>query len=262
MNFWDPVDIEPGCTLFWQIGTLNLWVHKTEHELSVYHEETDNEPAPLICAETKTAPPDVRWHRWTIGQEKGRLRLKPVMPDRPVVVRPENDLTLCVGAEGVFYARIPFWIAVLDTCRTPENLLCEIPAKSLSNTWFGPNTTTGSLCYDMQTSARRSLEGVEPVEHRALCPVKMKNKSQAPFDFTRVCIHTAHLNIYSYKNRLWTSRVDLTYRGEGKQDIISYNDNWFAEGAEAQIVSERKLRVEGKLFRRSLDSLKSLSNVF
>ncbi len=262
MNFWETVDLELGTILHWQIGTLRLWALKSEQELCLYHEECDDEAAPLVCAGKEPLPDDVKWHRWALKGHTNKMVLKPVMPDKPVVVRPETDLNFFQGTEGICYARIPFWIAVMIGEQIPDQLVYEVPTKTLSNTWFGPDTTRGRLCYGMSTSARRSLEGVETANHRAICPVKLKNASEDVFEFQRLCIHTAYLNIYEHENALWTSRLELTFRGEGRQDMIAYNEEFFDDHQKPELISERRERPESKFFKRSLESLKSLTNIF
>ncbi len=262
MDFWNPVGIDKNQTLHWHIGALRLWIRRTGSELCIYHEETPEETSTLLCAADQPAPEDATWQRWSVGEESSKLQLKPVMPDRPVVVRPENALAFCKNVEEIFYARIPFRVSILTGEETAENLLWEIPTRTLSNTWFGPDTMRGELCYGMQSSARQSLEGVEPVAHRVICPVMLKNTSDGLFDLKRLCIYTQHLNVYCYAGKLWTSRQEITFRGENKRDQLQYNDKWFEEEGdeEAELVSERRTPVETRLFKRSMQSLQALVN--
>ncbi len=261
MKFWDPVGIEREQTLYWKIGVLSLWIRRCGSELWIYSEESGEETSELICAGAEPAPEEATWHRWSVAGMGDFLQLKPAMPDRPVVVRPEKALSFCKGVEEVFYARIPFWVSVLIGGETPDALLCRIPTVTLSNTWFGLDTTKGEICYGMQSSARQSLEGVDPVVHRMICPVRMANTSDDFFDVKRLCIHTRHLNIYHFRGQLWTSRQDITFRGEGKKDQLRFNDDWFGEDDEGvELVSECSSPVETKLFKRSMQGLKSLVN--
>ncbi len=257
-EFWEPFELREGRTLHWRIGPLRLWIRRTPVEICMSHEEDAGEPPGVVCAVEEDAPEEVNWCRWAVRDMAEPLRLKPLMPDRPVVVRPEAELSFRENSEGVFYARIPFWIAVMPADETVQKPFCVFPTRSLSNTWFGPDTTKGELCYAMQSSARRSLEGAEPMPYRAVCPIMIKNVSHDPCQFERLCIRTEHLSIYHYEGRLWTSRPEMTFRGENRAYHTSYNESWFGETELAELISEKRVPLEENFIQRSFGSLKAL----
>lgn len=261
MDFREPFEVKQGQTLHWRIGPLGIWIYRSDVELCVCSEEYHGDAPEQVCAEPANAPEDARWHRWNLEGMDGVFALRPVMPDRPVVVRPEAELSFCSRSEGVFFARIPFFVALYPCPDASGEPLCEIPTRTMSNTWFGPDTTRGELCYGMRTSARRSLEGVEPAGHLVICPIRLQNSSDEILDFERLSIRTEHLSIFSYKDRLWSSRIEMVFRGHKKNDQIKYNDAWFEVPEEAAVLSERRTPVVEKPFRLSLGGFRPLKNM-
>ncbi len=262
MDIWEPFDIESGQALYWKIGPLQLWIRRSEVETCIYHEESPEETFDTVVRGEEHPPEDIKWHRWALGDKSPPLILRPVMPDRPVVVRPEALLSVRENSTGVFYVRIPFRIAVKCADEDEAKTLCEIPTRTLSNTWFGPDTTRGELCYGMWSSVRISLQDVEPAPHRVVCPIVVNNMTNESFELERLCIRTEHLSIFDFEGKLWASRPEITFRGEGRQYLTSYNDDWFEDMEKVQVLSQRRTSLEENILRRSVDGLKSLKNIF
>jgi hypothetical protein len=52
------------------------------------------------------------------------------------------------------------------------------PTHRPSDTWFGPTTMTGELCYAIRTSVRLNLENLPARPGRAISVVQVKNQSR------------------------------------------------------------------------------------
>ena len=96
MDLWKSCKIADGQCLKLQIGPLHLWLHRQVDELLVAferREEIDMTSQKNGLTEIKEELPlDLSWSRWIIGKDQCKVKLVPMMPDRPVVVRPGSQV--------------------------------------------------------------------------------------------------------------------------------------------------------------------------
>ena len=254
---WKPAPIEDGQTLYWQIGPLKLWVSRCGHEWLVTSREDPEDEETVVTAGAEQVPKELEWRRWAGGEEANVVQLVPVTPTRPVVVRPRHPLAFPPGSDGIFYARIPVWVRI-TVGENQAVTLCEIPTLTLSNTWFGVDTTEGELCYAMKSAARADLKEVPPAPHRAVCTLTLKNGAENPLDFQRLCIRCEHLTIYGISGQLWSSQVALTYHGEGSESRVRYLEGQLQKREGAVVLSPPRTPVSGSLFAKSFAGLARL----
>ena len=258
---WQPATLEAGRTLHWQIGPLKIWLTHREKEWMLASQEEKGEEEALVIAEHQEAPEDVEWRRWAGTGSNSIVQLTPVMPDRPVVIRPRNPLTFPPGAGGTFYARIPVFVRVTvgqDRALT----LCDIPSVTLSNTWFGVDTTEGELCYAMRSTAPSQREEVIPRPHRAVCTLRLRNTAEEPLDFQRICLRVEHVTIYGTEGCMWSSEVSVSYRGQADESKIRYIEEPFKSREGSLVLGEPRTPPEGGMLARSFAGLLRLGNIF
>lgn len=207
----EPVSISDHQVRHWQIGTLSLWVQRSDNgEWLVAHKQVPGSDEALVEAEVLEAePPGLTWQRFAVPGEDHTLSLSPHMPDRPVIVRPETALNLVTGGEGVFYALLPCWIRLTVGASVK---LVDIPGVRMSNSWYG-EPVDGLLCYAMRTSARRTVRDLPSRPHRAVCTLRLRNQDSNHLEFKRVCVQVDPLAIYRGKTHMWTSEIGMTYMG-------------------------------------------------
>ncbi len=87
------------------VGPLAIWLRGVKNELWVSH---------ACAAPWEPAPEELRdgaeWSRWAMREGEHRLRVLPVFPDRPLVVKPEHPFTLLRRARARVYMRVPLWV--------------------------------------------------------------------------------------------------------------------------------------------------------
>jgi hypothetical protein len=259
MNIWEEFKVEDGKFYFRQIGPLQLWIQRQFDEWKVgwdYKSRDINSISAEVLDKIKET--DITWHRKVVRKNPDTARLIPVMPDRPVVVKPEAELKIAKNAEAIFFIRIPMWLT-LCTGTNYSDILYEIPSVVLSNTWFGePNE--GELCYSMKTFARRSLEGVEPRVHQVICPIHVKNTADDYLIFKRLCIQGSHLGIYQSDNETWTNKIHVQFRGEDTESAIKFEDAPPKTGKKVMMIGQPRKRVTKGFARKSFDTFKQLAN--
>lgn len=154
-----------------------------------------------------------RWSRWVPGHGwDGRIALTPRYPDRPVIVKPEDDFWLLKGAEARIYVRIPL-VVQIEALGDPPRPVVSIPTKILSDTWWG-SPEEGELCYFLDTKARRSMAQHEFLEHLCVCPLQLKNRSPDDLLVTRIALRPQHLSVFRDGNRLWSELTTVRYQGD------------------------------------------------
>jgi hypothetical protein len=260
MDVWKPATIEPEECFHAQVGPLGLWFKRTQDELHIavdrLSEEAKSETVP-IARLAGPEPEGLDWGRWIIGSSQ-TVQLAPIMPDRPVVVRPEVPVKIPTDKEALFFVSIPVWIRV--TAGSEQMALCEEPSVILSNIWFG-DCLSGELCYSLRSRARRQITDSVPQPHRAVCPVQIRNAAPTQLDVERFCVHVEHLRIYSGENWLWTNRIDITFKGEEMVGQIAYAKSAPAFESVGTMLSEARTPLKETLLRKSLGGFKRLSGM-
>jgi hypothetical protein len=242
VQFGQDIDIPVGRDGHLAYGSLDLWIRQRRGEwhLAATHdaELEDREPR----WEIGTAPGDVVWERWVVGHQSHAIRLQPIPPDRPVVVRPEMPVRMRSGQATDFYVGLPLWIQVAVQTEDGAEELCEFPSKIMSSTWFG-TPQNGELCYSMRTHAHRHYEDLLSRQHRCICPLQVRNRSDEVLSFERICVRCQHLHVYHGEPRFWTNVVRLSYRGRQEWSRIVYGTTPPAESGAARLITRPRQRV-------------------
>jgi hypothetical protein len=230
-----------------RLGPLAL--HLTSHGdewAAVYRYEADAVATGIELPATSSPPADGECQRWAAAPDWDTLELRPIMPDRSVVARPEQELTIPPATGGTFYVRVPVWLAV-HVAGSAGPALCELPSVVLSKTWFGETTASGHPCYSLRTQARRSLEGLAIAPFRVVCRVAVENRATTHLEVERVCLQTAGLTIYQAGDHLAATPISVIHRGEDLPATIEYRDtdaaaDWRAIGPARDASAARGIR--------------------
>ena len=138
------------------------------------------------------------------------LHITPMLADRPVVTRPVVPLHLCAGEEATVFVSLPVWIRL--EAGPQKLLLKEIAIQRLSDTWFGPSTLEGELCYASTTHCRQDLREVPHYPYLTITPVLIQNKSRQSLVLERLSLPVHFLSVYGSEDAtLWTSKVSLKW---------------------------------------------------
>jgi hypothetical protein len=223
MKWWGEYDLELERWAQWQIGPLTLFAQAKRHEC-IFAWKTAGDPLKdtLSISVPSSVPPDpddCTFSRYVVSNLHSHLELGPRLGDRPFIVRPVSELFLLAGQETVLFVSTVVWIATsLDDGTDEPCTLLELPARRPSDTWFGPNTLQGELCYASRTNAHIDLDSIERRPHRAVTPVEIKNlgSDALPIDQLRVPVQALSL-YHDQENRLSTDTVCFV-REEGDRE--------------------------------------------
>ncbi|MCH8475997.1 MAG: DUF432 domain-containing protein [Opitutales bacterium] len=217
--FADPREIPEGKTGLFSLGPLQIRVRRQNHDwltLAKRDPEADH-PSSFILSD-ETSSHDDTWTRYAFREEEEGVSLIPAFPDRSLVVRPKSPLQLPPKNKVTFYVSIPLWVRLQFGEKTPVTVE-NLPTVILSNTWFGL-PTEGELCYALKTSAVRDLSLAQKGDHRAICPLTVKNESEEVFPITKLSLPTNYLGLYQGTTRWWTNPMEILHLGPNRPGTL------------------------------------------
>ena len=251
-SFWEPVELADGAVCGRGLGPLRVWLRRDGDD---WHCVTKRDPAnPLegAVANLEEDPPDdAQWRRIGSVTESPKLKILPMLPNRPVVVRPEVPYTILPGERIQFFVGVPGWLSVHTDAEEGIKLLEEAVVQ-LSSTWFGV-PVEGELAYAMRTWARRESDDLDFEPWRVVCPVRIKNMSKEKMLFERICIRVQYLDIYADAEKgLWANESGVTVRTGSNWSRISYARGAPAELRNAELMVKSPDEVKGGFSLRAL----------
>jgi hypothetical protein len=221
-RWWGSVTLPIGGVARWRAGPSTVFAERRASDWRIWHEAgtdayaTDAERARRVEEE----PPDTRpTARFSFAETPDTITVSPVLADRPVIVRPESALSIPPGERVTLYASSPVWMAVQLQVRRPRRgskgpspvVLTELPTFRPSDTWFGPSTREGELCYAVRTAARTEVADLPLRPHRAVTPMTIENQAATAMDISRIEAPMPFLALHLDRSgRLWTDAVLLT----------------------------------------------------
>lgn len=256
-TWWSPCRFDVGEARRWRVGPSTWVAERRAYEWRIAHVTGDDplEDAMEIATPVRNDGPfpgtgaHDATHRFAFAASPAGLVLHPRLADRDVVVRPADPLTVPAGESAVLFVSTPLWIAVSTV--DPPHALFEAPCYRPSDTWFGPSTVDGELCYASRTTGRLELADVPVRPHRAITPVHIHNEAKDPLALERLKVPVAILPLLAGPRGLWTPRVSLT-RAEGADRAdVQVAPGPPSEAGAARRVAEPRRRPDGSSSLRS-----------
>ncbi len=169
-HWWGQYRFTLGQTGLWQVGASSLAVSRLDTEWQVQHREN-----PVLGEDHNGWSVDLPGNRLDDGvavrrqlfkKTSANLELRPALADRPVVSSPVTAVHLSPGVKVTIFVSSPAWIVA--STANPDVVLLDVPHQRPSDTWFGPSTWEGELCYAVRTRARLSLGEIHRCERHAV----------------------------------------------------------------------------------------------
>jgi len=258
-EWWRPRPAKGATFLHWHVGPLELWARRLADEWQV---ATTRDPAreERVLVDAVDQPPEAaEWKRYAADPGENHFRLTPVAPDRPLIVRPEDTLVIPPGRNVLLFVSVPLWVQIQVGDPVPTHL-DEYPTLILTNTWFG-TLTEGGLCYGLRTRAKRSVDEVNVRPARALCPLRLRNASDGPLEFQRLCLRSQHLCIYRGSRHLWTNAASVTYRGELELSSVIFERKPPEFERAATLLAEAREPIARSFIAKTFDNLRALTHI-
>lgn len=217
--WWGWYEVEEGQRVCFRIGPLDLIVDRLSAEWRVGYVQSidylDDLVDVTIGVEVDELPAPMESHRFATRSDDLDLELAPVLADRAVVVRPETAFHVLSGDEAIFHMSTAVWVRLLVT-ETRQELL-SVPTIRPSDTWFGPSTREGELCYASRTGARLNLDKLPPHPGRAITSVRVRNRASDTLQLERLALPVPALSLFADGDgHLWTNSVTVERDPDGQ----------------------------------------------
>ncbi len=213
-GFWRSLEIAEGGVARGFLRECELFVHRRAQEWRVASRslpEGTREPGSWSVLD---AWPDelesdervvVRRHLYR--EAPTTVEVRPALADRSVVVHPAVSTSISSGEQAVVHVGTPVWIELVVA---GERLL-SVPSDQPSDTWFGPSTIEGQLCYAARSLVRVQLDSLMPPRvDQIVTRATLRNESDGPLDIERIALPVPQLSIYQGTDGwLWTEAVTL-----------------------------------------------------
>jgi hypothetical protein len=230
-------------------GALDLWIRKEENEWLLTHRHEAGREDRVLSRDLEPAPEGAAWVRWITADDSRDFRLRPVMPDRAVVVRPESPVSLLPRQSTLMFVGVPMSLELVVGAGGAK--LTAFPSLVLSKSWFGI-PTEGERCYALRTLALPSPQALMPRVHRIVCSVQVRNLSADVLSFERLCLRCPHLRIYRGRTRFWANVVRLSYRGKDEWSRVVYAPGPPDLDDATELVAQARQTVDRGFLQRSI----------
>lgn len=227
-NWWGDYHLALEDSLLWTIGSFSLQIQRREKEWLIRHRHND---LVVTDEETWSVEKDVGNYssegeimRYVFSRTEEVLHILPRLADRPVVVKTIKPLHIQAGQQVDMYVSTPLWFCARVHANSTE--LQETPIVRPSDTWFGPSTMKGELCYASTTHGRLYLTGLPLRPHRAVSAVKIKNQTNKPLLLTQFSLPAPYLSLFDTKGGgLWTEAITLLNDDDSDLAKVSFADS-------------------------------------
>ena len=242
----------------WNIGDRKIAIQRFDKEWVIWNAETSSEnssPISLKTLKTSNTLVDVPFTRHLFKHTEETLIISPSLADRSIVARPASKLNIPSGEEIELYVSTPLWFTVKPKSKSAA--IADIPFWRPSDSWFGPTTMEGELCYAKYTDAKVSLSKLEIRHHRAVTPVLIKNEHDEMLTIERINLPAPFLTLYADKQQqFWSDKIEITHHSDTQKAGLRLRNHPPEQlGEDAEIVSIARLSSHESHFVRSIKSL-------
>lgn len=256
--WWGEYSFSDGQSLRWRIGPLSIHIQRLNREwrLGYLRSDAADDSAVEVERARPSDPaiiPDIQ-NRFVFRRTTDTLWLLPALADRSVVARPVSPFYVPPGEEAVLFVSSPLWVRI--SANYNRQLLESVPIVRPSDTWFGPSTREGELCYASTTHCRLSLEELPIRPHRAVTPVQIINRATESLLIERINLPVIYLSLYSAEpGQLWTDMVTITREALEENASLRLHKRPPPQAREASLLCEPQLHADKGILSRAFTAL-------
>lgn len=216
-KWWGEFEIPENRWSRWRISSLVLFVRRACNE---WHFAWSRGDDPLertseheLLASVEPDLQTATQSRHVLTGTDNLLSLAVMLADRAVIARPEVPLFVPPKEHAVLYVSTTLWLQPL----IGEHAAFELPIQRLSDTWFGPDTRNGEVCYASLTRARTTEAEPHLYPHRAVTPVDVINRGEDALPIDRIRVPVTMLSLYvTEAGYFLTDPIALRRESEGE----------------------------------------------
>lgn len=255
--WWGRQTFSPGQGRHWQLAGMDIAITRQPREWQFQVCRTalqteDNHT--WHCDEAMPAEPRGELSRHVFRQTSADLLLLPRLADRSVVIRPMMPLFVPAGEEVTFYVSTPVWLtAQVDG---QSSVLIDTPVVRPADTWFGPNTIQGELCYATEVTGRLELGEVTPRPFRAVTPIHIRNLGSEQMPLERINLPVPFLPVHAAESgRLWTPTLEVISEERRKMPRLRIGTGIDPQAGQVELLTPARRRLDESALIRIFDNL-------
>lgn len=223
-QFWKKRPFAVGDAIRYVLGPLTVYVLRHDNEWQIFYAYDDHPLTNAEAVERLTLSVDevdefantlkqVRVSDSTVSTTE-ELRLRFIPADRPILARPANPVHILENSVAHWYVTTPAWVQII---RDPgATVLYTLPTWRPSDSWFGPPTGPGPLCYASKTRAYHVLNDLPHHSLRMVTHTILQNNGPS-LEVERIVVPTPHLQVWiNETGRLWTQSVSIKRGADGQ----------------------------------------------
>lgn len=258
LAWWGRHELQPGSVGLWRIGPMTLRIRRELREWRIALERSRETSEAPLRVEVPTADaepgPEADVRRFPFRSTLPGIALQPALADRRLVVRPESPIFLPPGEEVSMFVSCPLWVRIW--AGEPRRLLEDEPLARPSDTWFGPDTRTGELCYGSRSRALVDPAALEPRPHRAYTAVRIRNGGAGELQLEKLNLPMPNLGLFAAPGgRLWTEELLLEREGESRNAKVSVTGRPPAEAEGAALLDTARVKPDRRLLIRAFGEI-------
>ncbi|WP_158969203.1 hypothetical protein [Paraglaciecola sp. L3A3] len=256
-KWWGDIGFKLNETKTWRIGNRKISVQRKGAEWIIWNEETQQESFEQLILEDGVSElsTDIQPKRYLVEKTADFIKALPLLANRSVIVRPSSTLNILPGEKIELFVSSPLWLAFYS--QNNKLPISDLPFWLPSDSWFGPSTMVGELCYSKYTDARVTLDNIQKRSHRAITSISISNEHDELLTIDRISLPIPFLNLYvDATEQFWTDKVCLIHHLDG--DRPSFNIKNLAKERDKStisLVSTAREKADEHTFMRSIRSL-------
>jgi hypothetical protein len=259
-SWWGRHSIDANRALLWQIGPLQLWMQNRGSQIRMIwtHGPDWLDPRVRTVPAGGTDVPPVHAEEVTCifgATGNDEVIFSPTLPNRSVVTRMAKPMRVMPGEETTLYVLSPLWLRI-ETANS-NRLLHELPIFRFSDTWFGPMSSAGDLCYSSTSAAFLDLREVPLRLHCVISAVRIRNLGNDYLPLERVNIPLPRLSLFfSPRTGFWTDSITLERKDNTEMASIRLERQPPADANPSQfIIGPRQATAESNTVVRAFSAI-------
>jgi len=263
-RWWDDFKLAESEAGHWCIGPFELWARRSPGAWIFARRSIEDEAAASVDVEIPAPSGDFPegregWEhsRFGFSRSRAEARLRPMLPDRSLVVKPEMPLVLPAGEDVTFYVGLPLWISFEQGPERTE--LWQAPLVRPSDTWFGSLTGQGELCYAARTRAIFDRKNLLPRPNRAVGQIHVRNRASGPLPMDGLKLPLQNMSLFICGDGLlWTETVTLQRDDEDEMAALRFSEGPPSDLKNPVLVSPPRTTPSKGILVRAFDGLLSI----
>lgn len=256
-TWWGDFKFAQNETKCWRIGERVIAITRNEREWLIHDKTTDleiNQAIKVSKPKAKESFEEAICTRFLLANTNDTITIEPSLADRAMIVRPSVPFIIMPSENIKVFVSTPLWMTILIA--QLDIPITDIPFWRPSDSWFGPSTMHGDICYSKYTDAKIDIDTLEKRAHRASTMVTIKNDQEEPLTIERLNLPVPALKLYVDENKdFWTDQVVIKQSIEHGKSVSELRHSPPEHSSSMSLVSESRELSKKSSFLSSIKSL-------